>query len=165
MGRLASPFFMNTPDLSDKYPDKDFLLDFQCFSRIKSMHGQISTVFCPDDNSFVREMLSENGHQKIMFIDGAKSKNVALLGDNLAALAIENNWSGIIVNGRIRDAEIISQLDIAIFALGTCPRKSSKKNQGKKNIELSIDGLTIKPGDWVYADINGILISDSELEI
>ena len=156
---------MNTPDLSDKYPDKDFLLDFQCFSRIKSMHGQISTVFCPDDNSFVREMLSENGHQKIMFIDGAKSKNVALLGDNLAALAIENNWSGIIVNGRIRDAEIISQLDVAVFALGTCPRKSSKKNQGKKNIELSIDGLTIKPGDWVYADINGILISDSELEI
>jgi len=156
---------MNTPDLSDKYPDKDFLLDFQCFSRIKSMHGQISTVFCPDDNSLVREMLSENGHQKIMFIDGAKSKNVALLGDNLAALAIENNWSGIIVNGRIRDAEIISQLDVAIFALGTCPRKSSKKNQGKKNIELSIDGLTIKPGDWVYADINGILISDSELEI
>ena len=156
---------MNTPDLSDKYPDKDFLLDFQCFSRIKSMHGQISTVFCPDDNSFVKEMLSENGHQKIMFIDGAKSKNVALLGDNLAALAIENNWSGIIVNGRIRDAEIISQLDVAIFALGTCPRKSSKKNQGKKNIELSIDGLTIKPGDWVYADINGILISDSELEI
>ena len=156
---------MNTPDLSDKYPDKDFLLDFQCFSRIKSMHGQISTVFCPDDNSFVREMLSENGHQKILFIDGAKSKNVALLGDNLAALAIENNWSGIIVNGRIRDAEIISQLDVAIFALGTCPRKSSKKNQGKKNIELSIDGLTIKPGDWVYADINGILISDSKLEI
>ena len=156
---------MNIPDLSDKYPDKQFLLDFQCFSKINSMHGQISTVFCPDDNSFVREMLSENGHQKIMFIDGAKSKNVALLGDNLAALAIENNWSGIIVNGRIRDAEIISQLDVAIFALGTCPRKSSKKNQGKKNIELSIDGLTIKPGDWVYADINGILISDSELEI
>ena len=156
---------MNTPDLSDKYPDKDFLLDFQCFSRIKSIHGQISTVFCPDDNSFVREMLSENGHQKIMFIDGAKSKNVALLGDNLVKLAIKNNWSGIIVNGRIRDAEIISQLDVAIFALGTCPRKSSKKNQGKKNIELSIDGLTIKPGDWVYADINGILISDSELEI
>ena len=156
---------MNTPDLSDKYPDKDFLLDFQCFSKIKSMHGQISTVFCPDDNSFVREMLSKNGHQKIMFIDGAKSKNVALLGDNLATLALENNWSGIIVNGRIRDAEIISQLELAIFALGTCPRKSSKKNQGKKNIELSIDGLTIKPGDWVYADINGILISDSELEI
>ena len=156
---------MNTPDLSDKYPDKHFLLDFQCFSKIKSMHGQISTVFCPDDNSFVREMLSENGHQKIMFIDGAKSKNVALLGDNLAALAIANNWSGIIVNGRIRDAEIISEMEIAIFALGTCPRKSSKKNQGEKDIELSIDGLTIKPDDWVYADINGILISDSELEI
>ena len=120
---------MNTPDLSDKYPDKQFLLDFHCFSKINSMHGQISTVFCPDDNSFVKEMLSENGHRKILFIDGAKSKNVALLGDNLAALALENNWNGIIVNGRIRDAEIISEMDIAIFALGTCPRKSFKKNQ------------------------------------
>ena len=156
---------MNTADLSDKYPDKNFLLDFQCFSRIRSMHGQISTVFCPDDNSFVREMLSENGHQKILFIDGVKSKNVALLGDNLAALAIENNWKGIIVNGRIRDAETISELDIAIFALGTCPKKSSKRNQGEKNIELAVDGRTIKPGDWVYVDINGILISNSELQI
>tara|TARA_B100000886_G_scaffold6860_1_gene4388 strand:- start:3832 stop:4302 length:471 start_codon:yes stop_codon:yes gene_type:complete len=156
---------MNTPDISDKYPEKHFLLDFQCFSKIKSMHGQISTVFCPDDNSFVREILSENGHQKILFIDGAKSKNVALLGDNLAALAIKNNWIGIIVNGRIRDVEIISKLDIAVFALGTCPRKSSKRNQGKKDIELLIDGLILKPGDWVYADVNGILISDSELQI
>ena len=156
---------MNTADLSDKYPDKNFLLDFQCFSRIRSMHGQISTVFCPDDNSFVREMLSENGHQKILFIDGVKSKNVALLGDNLAALAIENNWKGIIVNGRIRDTETISELDIAIFALGTCPKKSSKRKQGKKNIVLAVDGRTLKPGDWVYVDIDGILISNSELQI
>ena len=159
------PFFMSTPDISDKYPDKLFLLDFKCFSRAKSVHGKISTVFCPDDNSFVRAMLSENGQQKILFIDGAKSNNVALLGDNLAALAQKNNWKGIIVNGRIRDAEIISEMDIAVFALGTCPRKSSKKNQGEKDIELSIDGLTLKPDDWVYADINGILISDSELKI
>ena len=156
---------MSTPDISDKYPDKHFLLDFKCFSRTKSVHGKISTVFCPNDNSFVREMLSENGQQKILFIDGAKSNNVALLGDNLAALAQKNNWKGIIVNGRIRDAEIISEMDIAVFALGTCPRKSSKKNQGDKDIELLIDGLTLKPDDWVYADINGILISDSELKI
>ena len=61
------------------------------------MYGQISTVFCPDDNSFVREMLSENGHKKILLIDGEKSKNVALLGDNLAALAKKNNWGGVIV--------------------------------------------------------------------
>ena len=156
---------MNTPDLSDKYPDKDFLLDFQSYSRIKSMHGQVSTVFCPDDNSLVREMLSEDGQQKILFVDGAKSDNVALLGDNLVELAKENNWKGIIVNGRIRDAETISKMDIAVFALGTCPRKSNKNNQGKKDIELLVDELTIKPNDWIYADINGILLSDSELEL
>ena len=129
------------------------------------MYGQVSTVFCPDDNSLVREMLSEDGQQKILFVDGAKSKNVALLGDNLVELAKENNWKGIIVNGRIRDAEIISKMSIAVFALGTCPRKSNKKNQGKKDIELLVDELAIKPDDWIYADINGILLSDSELEI
>ena len=156
---------MNTPDLSDKYPGKDVLLDFQCYSRIKSMHGQVSTVFCPDDNSLVKEMLSEDGQQKILFVDGAKSDNVALLGDNLVELAKENNWKGIIVNGRIRDAEIISKMDIVVFALGTCPRKSNKNNQGKKDIELLVDELAIKPDDWIYADINGILLSDSELKI
>ena len=156
---------MKTTDLSDKYPDKRFLLDFQCFSKIKSTHGQISTVFCPDDNSFVREMLSENGKQKILFIDGAKSKKVALLGDNLAELAKVNNWRGIIVNGRIRDAQIISEMEIPVFALGTCPKKSFKENKGEKDVELSIDGLRLKPDDWVYADINGILISDSKLDI
>ena len=110
-------------------------------------------------------MLSVDGDKKILFIDGAKSKNVALLGDNLAELARKNNWGGIIVNGRIRDAEIISEMDIAVFALGTCPKKSHKNNQGKKDIEIFVDGLSIKPGDWVYADINGILISNSELQI
>ena len=129
------------------------------------MHGQVSTVFCPDDNSLVREMLSVDGQQKILFVDGAKSDNVALLGDNLVELAKENNWKGIIVNGRIRDVEIISKMDIAVFALGTCPRKSNKKNQGKKDIELLVDELAIKPDDWIYADINGILLSGSELEI
>ena len=156
---------MNTADLSDKYPDKHFLLDFHCYSKIKSMHGQISTVFCPDDNSFVRDMLSENGQQKILLIDGAKSKKVALLGDNLAELAKVNNWRGIIVNGRIRDAEILSEMEIPVFALGTCPKKSFKENKGEKDVELSIDGLKLKPDDWVYADINGILISDSKLDI
>jgi len=156
---------MNTPDISDKFPNKPFLLDFHSYSKIKSIHGQISTVFCPDDNSFVKEMLSVDGDKKILFIDGAKSKNVALLGDNLAELARKNNWGGIIVNGRIRDAEIISEMDIAVFALGTCPKKSHKNNQGKKDIEIFVDGLSIKPGDWVYADINGILISNSELQI
>lgn len=129
------------------------------------MHGQVSTVFCPDDNSLVREMLSVDGQQKILFVDGAKSDNVALLGDNLVELAKENNWKGIIVNGRIRDVEMISKMDIAVFALGTCPRKSNKKNQGKKDIELLVDELAIKPDDWIYADINGILLSGSELEI
>ena len=156
---------MSTPDISDKYPDKHFLLDFKCFSRAKSVHGKISTVFCPDDNSLVREMLSKNGQEKILFIDGAKSNNVAFLGDNLAALAKKNNWKGIIVNGRIRDAEIISEMEIPVFALGTCPKKSLKENKGEKDVELSIDGLRLKPDDWVYADINGILISDSKLDI
>ena len=70
---------MKTTDLSDKYPDKHFLLDFQCFSKIKSTHGQISTVFCPDDNSCVRDMLSENGQQKFYLLTAPNQKKLHCL--------------------------------------------------------------------------------------
>ena len=86
--------------------------------------GKYLTVFCPDDNSYVREMLSENGQQKILFIDGGKSKKVALLGDNLAELAITNNWKGIIVNGCVRDAEIISLMDLPFLHLEHVQKKA-----------------------------------------
>ena len=80
-------------------------------------------------------------------------------------MAKDNGWSGIIINGFVRDVEILRGIDIGIMALGSCPRKSEKKNQGQSSLEININGIVINPGNWCYADENGVLISENKLEI
>lgn len=155
---------MTTPDLSDKYPNVPFILGFKSYTSVTTFTGKIVTVECPDDNTLVREILSKNGEQSVLFINGHRSKKVALLGDNLAELAIKNNWAGIIVNGCIRDIQILRNVNLGIYALGSCPKKSNKNGKGQINASFSVDEVDIKPGYWIYADQNGILISTNQLE-
>ena len=94
---------MNTPDISDQYPNLPFLLNFKSFGAINNFSGEVVTLKCDDDNSLVRSILSEPGQSRVLLVDGNASENVALLGDNLASLAIENNWSAVVINGCVRD--------------------------------------------------------------
>ena len=93
---------MNTPDISDQYPNLPFLLNFKSFGAINNFSGEVVTLKCDDDNSLVRSILSEPGQSRVLLVDGNASENVALLGDNLASLAIENNWSAVVVHGCVR---------------------------------------------------------------
>ena len=92
---------LTTPDLSDQNDDAKVIeLSFQHYGNIKSFYGQIETAVCPDDNSYVKEILEEEGNNRLLFIDGAGSIKCALLGDMLASKAINNNWSGRVLNGQ-----------------------------------------------------------------
>ncbi len=154
-----------TADLWDEFADELSYLDLQMqhFGKIDAFGGEIITLKLHEDNSFVRKTLEENGKGKVLFVDGGGSRRCALVGDNIAKLAMTNNWSGIIVYGCIRDAKEINTLDIGIKALGTCPVKSIKRNIGLKNETLLINGVKIKPHQYIYADTDGILISDRKL--
>ena len=156
---------LTTPDLSDQNDDAKVIeLSFQHYGNIKSFYGQIETAVCPDDNSYVKEILEEDGNNRLLFIDGAGSIKCALLGDMLAGKAIDNNWSGIVVNGCVRDVEILSNLNIGIMALASSPKRSEKKGRGSRSETLNFGNLSIKPNNWAYCDENGILISDKELK-
>ena len=90
---------------------------------------------------------------------------VALLGDMIAEAGVKNNWSGVVINGYVRDIDILSTLDIGVQALGTMPIRSEKKNQGQIGVDISFGGLTFSSGDYVYADNNGLLLSKKELNL
>ena len=156
---------LSTPDIIDQYPDLETLIEFKNFGGTRSFHGEIQTIQCHEDNSFVKKELSKMSDSGVLVVDGNASKNCALLGDLLAEMAKENGWSGIIINGLVRDIEILKDIDIGVMALGSCPRKSEKKNIGERNLEIHINGISIKPGNWCYADENGILISKEKLDI
>ena len=156
---------MSTPDISDKFPELPGLVGFNSYGAKSVFEGEVVTVVCPNDNSLAKELISQKGNGKILFIDGNASKAVALLGDNLAQQALDNDWSGIVVNGMVRDVEILRSIPLAIYARGLCPKKSNKNNAGNINVDVCIDGVDIKPSFWAYGDENGILISPAKLEL
>ncbi len=154
----------STPDLSDANPEAVCLpYQFHLFGKRECFFGRVSTIKCHKDNSRVAEAVSELGDGRILLIDGQENLDQSLLGDRLARLASERGWAGIVVIGAVRDVEVIDQIDIGLRALGVCPVKTEKKDIGERDIDLNLRAVEIKPGDWLYADRNGILIHSSQL--
>jgi len=134
------------------------------FGERREFHGQIVTLKCVEDNTLVREALSEPGYGKVLVVDGGGSLRCALLGDQLAAMAVQNGWAGIVINGCIRDSEQIAAMDIGIMALATHPRKSVKLGCGRRNLQLNFAGVYFTPGNYLYCDADGILLAQQALE-
>ena len=138
---------------------------FNNYGARDSFGGEIVTVKCFEDNSVVKEQVSKPGKGKVMVVDGGASMRAALLGDMLAEKAAENGWEGIIVYGCIRDVDIIMETDLGVQALSTHPMKTDKRGLGDLNVPVTFGGVTFSPGEYVYADNNGVIVSSSKLEM
>ena len=154
-----------TADLYDEYGDdlKVALPIFRDYGGKKIFHGPISTIKAFEDNSLVRKALEEPGDGRVLIIDGDESLRCAMVGDMLAKLGMENGWAGIIVFGCIRDADVISKIDIGVKALNTNPRKSLKQGLGVKDVPVTFAGITFNVGEYVYADIDGVIVSENKI--
>ena len=108
-------------------------------------------------------MLSERGSKRILVIDAGNINHASMIGDQIASNAAKNEWVGIIVNGYVRDVEILKDIQIGILAKGSVPRKTVKRGLGSRSIDVLFDSVSISPGDWIYADSNGWIVSDKEL--
>ncbi len=155
-----------TPDLCDAYPDV-LVVDpvFSNFGGRDSFGGEMVTIKCFEDNSRVKEQVEENGTGKVLVVDGGGSLRRALLGDMLAEKAARNGWEGIVVYGCIRDVDVIAQTDLGVQALASHPMKTDKRGVGDINVEVTFCGVTFRPGDYLYADNNGIIVSDQPLKM
>jgi regulator of ribonuclease activity A len=120
--------------------------------------GPISTVKCFQDNALLKSVLSEPGNGRVLVIDGDASVHTALVGDLIAELGRSNGWSGLIVNGAVRDASTLRTLDIGIKALGTNPRKSTKTGAGQRDVAVTFGGVTFLPDEIAYSDDDGIVV-------
>ncbi|GHG86341.1 ribonuclease E activity regulator RraA [Comamonas sp. JC664] len=136
---------------------------FHDYGGVRTFAGPISTVRAPEDNSLVRKALEEPGKGRVLVVDGGGSRRCALVGDQLALLAQQNGWAGVVVNGCIRDAEDVGRMPIGVKALGTHPLKSLKRNEGQRDVEVRFAGVVFRPGHYVYADLDGIVVSESPL--
>ncbi len=154
-----------TADICDEYAADIQVADpiFQAYGSRRSFGGQAVTLRVFEDNPLVRSALENPGSGRVLVVDGGASLRCALLGGNIARIASENGWSGVIINGCIRDRLEIDATDIGIRALNTCPRKSRKQGCGEKDVDLFFAGTDVRPGDYIYADEDGIIVSARDL--
>lgn len=136
---------------------------FKKFGKRSRFSGSARTLKVFEDNVLVRAALETPGEGSVLVIDGGGSLRCALVGGNLGVLAQNNGWAGIIVNGCVRDSEELNQCDVGIRALAVHPRRSIRKGLGEKDLVVDIAGVMVRPGDWVYADADGILVSEVAL--
>jgi regulator of ribonuclease activity A len=153
------------PDICDEYLPDLQVLDpiFRPYGGRRKFYGEIVTIKCFEDNSLVKQTLAENGAEKVMVVDGGGSLRCALLGDMLAAMAAKNGWQGVLIFGCVRDVEILETIDIGVSALNSFPKKSEKRGLGEMNVPVHFAGADFLPGQYLYADENGIVVAEKKL--
>jgi regulator of ribonuclease activity A len=133
---------------------------FRAFGGAAAFQGAAATLQCFEDNSAVRSALEEAGNGRVLVIDGGASMRCALVGGNLAELAAKNGWAGIVVDGCVRDQAEMAALPIGVRALALHPLRSEKRGEGRRDVAVRLQGVVVKPGDWIVADADGVIVLD-----
>jgi regulator of ribonuclease activity A len=157
----------SVPDICDEFPDEVQVLDplFSDFGKKRRFSGEIVTIKCFEDNSLVRDLVGTPGNGRVIVVDGGGSLRHALLGDLLAEKAAVNGWQGLLINGCVRDVEILETIDLGIRALNCHPVKTEKRGEGQLNTAVSFAGVHFRPGYYLYADANGVVVTDTKLGV
>ena len=166
-----------TCDLCDAYKNDssgDFRVippAFRDFGAVRKFCGPVVTLKCFEDNTLVKAALDSVGFEetpggrvgKVLVVDGGGSLRRALLGGNLGAAAVKNGWVGVVIDGCVRDVAELAGLDVGIRALASLPLPTGKRNEGQKDIAIQLQGVWVRPGDWLYADEDGMVLGARRL--
>lgn len=161
---MSETTFVATADLVDDIGEdvRSCDVQFTQYGGCREFVGPVTTIRCFQDNALLKSVLGEPGEGGVLVVDGSASIHTALVGDLIAELARSNGWSGVIVNGAIRDSKVLATIDVGVKALGTNPRKSSKTGVGERDVPIELGGVTFNPGDLAYSDDDGIVLVTAE---
>jgi len=162
---LSSSAAFSTCDLCDAHR-RDLAADlrvlppvFRSFGGVAAFAGAVVTVKCHEDNSLVKAAVESPGQGRVLVVDGGASLRRALLGGNLGASAARNGWAGVVIDGCVRDVHELAGQAVGIRALGSVPLPTDKHGQGLRDLPVQIQGVWVRPGDWLYADADGIVVA------
>ena len=159
--------YIDTSELCDIYLDQVDVVEpiFSSFGGLSSFHGKITTVKCFENNGLIAELLEENGEGRVLVIDGGGAVRRGLIDAELAQLAVDNGWEGIIVYGAVRQIQQLENLDIGIHALAPIPVSADESTAGESDVPVNFGGVTFFPEDYIYADLTGIILSQEPLDL
>ena len=159
--------FIDTSELCDIYAEQVDVVEpiFSSFGGVSNFYGKVTTVKCFESNGLIAEVLEENGEGRVLVIDGGGAVRRGLIDAELAQLAVDNGWEGIIVYGAVRQIQQLENLDIGIHALAPIPVSADESTAGESDIPVNFGGVTFFPEDYIYADLTGIILSQEPLDL
>ena len=159
--------FIDTSELCDLYAEQVDVVEpiFSSFGGVSNFYGKVTTVKCFESNGLIAEVLEENGEGRVLVIDGGGAVRRGLIDVELAQLAVDNGWEGIIVYGAVRQIQQLENLDIGIHALALIPVSADESTAGESDVPVNFGGVTFFPEDYIYADLTGIILSQEPLDL
>ena len=159
--------FIDTSELCDIYAEQVDVVEpiFSSFGGVSNFYGKVTTVKCFESNGLIAEVLEENGEGRVLVIDGGGAVRRGLIDAELAQLAVDNGWEGIIVYGAVRQIQQLENLDIGMHALAPIPVSADESSAGESDIPVNFGGVTFFPEDYIYADLTGIILSQEPLDL
>ena len=154
-----------TADLVDEHESslRCCEVQFRQFGGLARFSGPVRTVKSFEDNTLIKQALSEPGKGAVLVVDGGGSVRCSLLGDYLVGVGLKNGWAGLVIWGAVRDTVALGQLAIGLKALGANPLRSTKTGSGQRDIAVAFGGIVFRPNDWLYSDEDGIVVSERAL--
>ena len=159
--------FIDTSELCDLYAEQVDVVEpiFSSFGGVSNFYGKVTTVKCFESNGLIAEVLEENGEGRVIVIDGGGAVRRGLIDAELAQLAVDNGWEGIVVYGAVRQIQQLENLDIGIHALAPIPVSADESSAGESDVPVNFGGVTFFPEDYIYADLTGIILSQEPLDL
>ena len=159
--------FIDTSELCDLYAEQVDVVEpiFSSFGGVSNFYGKVTTVKCFESNGLIAEVLEENGEGRVLVIDGGGAVRRGLIDAELAQLAVDNGWEGIIVYGAVRQIQQLENVDIGIHALAPIPVSADESTAGESDVPVNFGGVTFFPEDYIYADLTGIILSQEPLDL
>ena len=159
--------FIDTSELCNLYAEQVDVVEpiFSSFGGVSNFYGKVTTVKCFESNGLIAEVLEENGEGRVLVIDGGGAVRRGLIDAELAQLAVDNGWEGIVVYGAVRQIQQLENLDIGIHALAPIPVSADESSAGESDIPVNFGGVTFFPEDYIYADLTGIILSQEPLDL
>lgn len=159
--------FIDTSELCDLYADQVDVVEpiFSSFGGVNTFYGKVTTIKCFENNGLIAEVLEENGKGRVLVVDGGGAVRRGLIDAELAQLATDNGWEGIIVYGAVRQIQQLENINLGIHALAPIPVSADENNIGESDIPVNFGGVTFFPEDYIYADLTGIILSQEPLDL
>ena len=159
--------FIDTSELCDLYAEQVDVVEpiFSSFGGVSNFYGKVTTVKCFESNGLIAEVLEENGEGRVLVVDGGGAVRRGLIDVELAQLAVDNGWEGIVVYGAVRQIQQLENLDIGIHAIAPIPVSADESTAGESDVPVNFGGVTFFPEDYIYADLTGIILSQEPLDL